>query len=78
MSAETPTVLDMKGATIRCIFYRPWQRLPIEKVGIITDLKVHNGELFMYVEATDGKQKWVSENDFIAYVKAEATTEAVA
>lgn len=65
----TPTVSDMIGATIRCVFYRPYQRPAIEKVGKVTQLMTYKNMLLMWVEAEDGKAKWVNEADFIEYVR---------
>lgn len=74
LNQASPTVQEMKGVSIRCVFYRPFDRLPIEKEGIVTELKTYQNTLFMWVKATDGKAKWVSEFDFIAYVRSTKTT----
>lgn len=63
-----PTVAEMKGATIRCIFYRPFDRPVIQKIGTVTATKTYKNTLYLFVEATDKKSKWVSEFDFIDYV----------
>lgn len=67
--AATPTVNDMVGATIRCIFYRPFERSAIIKVGKVTKVMMYKNELLMWVVASDGKQKWVNESDFLNYVR---------
>lgn len=69
LSPATPTVADMVSATIRCVFYHPWERPAIEKIGVVTKLTTHKNILYMWVEATDGKAKWVSEFDFVEYVR---------
>lgn len=67
------------GKTVICTFYRPWKRPAIEKVGTVTKTMTYKNQGFMWVEATDGKAKWVSEADFIGYVRGtKAAAEAAA
>lgn len=68
-SADRPVIFTVNPEPCRCIFYHPWQRPAIEKTGVVTKIMLYKGGLFRWVEATDGKAKWVNEEDFIEYTR---------
>lgn len=80
LEVATPVVADMVGKKIEYVRSRPYQRLPIHATGVVMELGERHGELLMRVQPCDATQpvRWISEYDFVAYVRSDEAVAAIA
>ena len=70
--AATPTLADYLGKTITYINARPYERMPLQAVGIVIGYRLYKGDLHLKVEnTTTCRQRWINaETDFVSYSHA--------
>lgn len=70
LQPATPTLLDMLGAKIEYINFRPYQRQPMNAIGIVIGYKNHKNTFFLKVQnSTTCRERWIAESDFVGYVR---------